>query len=103
MAALPLSHSDQLQHGEWTNIVFSGPVSESQLDTLLIVYCGELPIRRSKHGLQVLCKSNNEAREVSALANQILADIFLRDRIVERSVVLMGDLVEGTLCSVIKN
>lgn len=95
--------SEKKPHGEWLDIAFTDFPSEAHRSELVVLYCGEFPIRRSSDGVQVLCQGGHDAEDASALANQILADIALRDRIAERSVVLMNDLVEGVLCSVMKS
>ena len=103
MGASSVIFSDSSQRGEWLDVALPEDSSATHLQELLVLCCSDLTMRRAGEGLQVFCQEGRNTAEVSILANQILADIALRERIVERSVVQLDDLMESVLCCVLKS
>lgn len=95
--------SDSTQLGVWHDLPFLEALSAKHKHELLILCCGDLMVRRLGEGLQVFCQRGTNIAAISISISQILADIILRERIADRSVVQMNDLVEGVLCPILKS
>lgn len=87
---------------KWLPLQTSQELSVSQVDRIILVCSGCLPLRICKISdrnarLELLCENEKELLEAEAIINQALADERLREHITAKSDTKVTDIIDSIL------